>query len=54
LLPDSLAVHEEWRTLLVTHGVSGVQVHVFNGQQILNAELAPISSNSFGKQWVAP
>jgi predicted nucleic acid-binding protein len=27
LLPDSLAVHEEWRTLLVTHGVSGVQVH---------------------------
>ena len=26
LLPDSLAVHEEWRTLLVTHGVSGVQV----------------------------
>jgi predicted nucleic acid-binding protein len=27
LLPDSLAVHEEWRKLLVTHGVSGVQVH---------------------------
>jgi predicted nucleic acid-binding protein len=27
LLPDSLAVHEEWRTLLVTSGVSGVQVH---------------------------
>ena len=27
LLPDSLAVHEEWRRLLVTHGVSGVQVH---------------------------
>ena|SRR2546421_1379569 len=27
LLPDSLAVHEEWRTLLLTHGVSGVQVH---------------------------
>jgi predicted nucleic acid-binding protein len=21
------AIHEEWRTLLVTHGVSGVQVH---------------------------
>jgi predicted nucleic acid-binding protein len=27
LLPDSLAAHEEWRKLLVTHGVSGVQVH---------------------------
>jgi predicted nucleic acid-binding protein len=27
LLPDSLAVHEEWRRLLVTHSVSGVQVH---------------------------
>jgi predicted nucleic acid-binding protein len=27
LLPDSLAVHEEWRKLLVTHGVSGVPVH---------------------------
>ena len=27
MLPDSLAVHEEWRRLLVTHGVSGVQVH---------------------------
>jgi predicted nucleic acid-binding protein len=27
LLPDSLAVHEEWRQLLVTYGVSGVQVH---------------------------
>jgi predicted nucleic acid-binding protein len=27
LTPDSLAVHEEWRKLLVTHGVSGVQVH---------------------------
>ena len=27
LLPDSLAVHEEWRSLLVTHAVSGVQVH---------------------------
>jgi predicted nucleic acid-binding protein len=27
LLPDSLAVHEEWQRLLVTHGVSGVQVH---------------------------
>lgn len=27
LLPDSLAVHDEWRALLVTHGVSGVQVH---------------------------
>src|SRR5712664_2544254 len=27
LLPDSLAVHEEWRRLLVTCGVSGVQVH---------------------------
>ena len=27
LLPDSLAVHEEWRKLLVTAGVSGVQVH---------------------------
>jgi predicted nucleic acid-binding protein len=26
-LPDSLAVHEEWRRLLVTHSVSGVQVH---------------------------
>jgi predicted nucleic acid-binding protein len=27
LLADSLAVHEEWRKLLVTHGISGVQVH---------------------------
>lgn len=27
LLPDSLAVHEEWRRLLVVHSVSGVQVH---------------------------
>jgi predicted nucleic acid-binding protein len=26
-LPDSLAIHAEWRNLLVTHGVSGVQVH---------------------------
>jgi predicted nucleic acid-binding protein len=26
-LPDSLAVHDEWRKLLVAHGVSGVQVH---------------------------
>lgn len=27
MLPDSLAVHEEWRKLLVTHSISGVQVH---------------------------
>jgi predicted nucleic acid-binding protein len=27
LLPDGPAVHEEWRKLLVTHSVSGVQVH---------------------------
>ena len=27
LLPDSLAVHDEWRKLLVIHSVSGVQVH---------------------------
>lgn len=27
LLPDSLAVHEEWRRLLIAHAVSGVQVH---------------------------
>lgn len=27
LLPDSLAVHEEWRKLLVDYAVSGVQVH---------------------------
>jgi predicted nucleic acid-binding protein len=27
LLPDSLAVHEEWCKLMVTHSVSGVQVH---------------------------
>ena len=27
LLPDNLAVHEEWRRILVTHSVSGVQVH---------------------------
>jgi predicted nucleic acid-binding protein len=26
-LPDSLAVRNEWRRLLVEHGVSGVQVH---------------------------
>jgi predicted nucleic acid-binding protein len=27
LLPDSPAVHKEWRKLLVTHNVLGVQVH---------------------------
>ena len=27
LLPDSILVHEEWRRLLVSHNVSGVQVH---------------------------
>jgi hypothetical protein len=27
LLPDGLAVHAEWRRLLVTDGVSAVQVH---------------------------
>jgi predicted nucleic acid-binding protein len=27
LLPDVLAVHREWRRLLVVHRVSGVQVH---------------------------
>lgn len=27
LLPDSLAVHQEWRKLLVTQNISGVQVH---------------------------
>jgi predicted nucleic acid-binding protein len=27
LLPESPAVHEEWRRLLVSHRVSGVQVH---------------------------
>lgn len=27
LLPDSLAVHQEWRNLLVASNVSGVQVH---------------------------
>src|SRR5947209_1101668 len=26
-LPDSAAVHAEWRRLLMAHGVSGVQVH---------------------------
>ena len=25
--PDSVAVHQEWRALLVRHNVSGVQVH---------------------------
>jgi predicted nucleic acid-binding protein len=27
LLPDSLAVHQEWRRLIVQHGVRGVHVH---------------------------
>jgi len=27
LLPDSIAVHTEWRKLLVSHNVSGIQVH---------------------------
>jgi predicted nucleic acid-binding protein len=27
LLPDSLGVHEEWRRILVTRSISGVQVH---------------------------
>lgn len=26
-LPDSIAIHEEWRRALVGHSVSGVQVH---------------------------
>lgn len=26
-LPDSIAIHEEWRRALVSHSVSGVQVH---------------------------
>jgi predicted nucleic acid-binding protein len=27
LLPDSMAVHQKWRRLLLTHAISGVQVH---------------------------
>jgi len=27
LLPDSLATHQEWRRLIVTHSVMGVEVH---------------------------
>jgi predicted nucleic acid-binding protein len=27
LLPDSLAIHQEWRRLLVRYAISGVQVH---------------------------
>jgi predicted nucleic acid-binding protein len=27
LLPDSVSVHNEWRRLLILHGVSGVEVH---------------------------
>jgi predicted nucleic acid-binding protein len=27
LLADSLSVHQEWRQLLVAHGVAGIQVH---------------------------
>lgn len=27
ILPDSLAVHREWRRLIVTHRVFGVRVH---------------------------
>lgn len=27
LLPDSIEAHQEWRRLLVTHNVSGAQVH---------------------------
>jgi thiol-disulfide isomerase/thioredoxin/predicted nucleic acid-binding protein len=27
LLPDSIAVHQEWRALIVTHNVSGARVH---------------------------
>lgn len=27
LLPDNLAVHQEWRRIVVAYGVSGVQVH---------------------------
>lgn len=27
LLPDSLAVHKEWRHLVVAHNISGVRVH---------------------------
>jgi predicted nucleic acid-binding protein len=27
LLADSLAIHQEWRQLIVTHNVSGVRVH---------------------------
>lgn len=27
LLPDTPEVHEEWRRLVIAHGVSGVQAH---------------------------
>lgn len=27
LLADNLAIHQEWRRLIVTHNVSGVRVH---------------------------
>jgi predicted nucleic acid-binding protein len=27
ILPDSPAVYQEWKTLVTTHGVTGVQVH---------------------------
>src|SRR5271154_3218570 len=36
-LPDSLAVHEEWRNLLVARGVSGVQVHDAVGRRDASA-----------------
>ena len=40
-LPDSAAVHAEWRRLLVAHNVAGVQVHdanLFSGDQIDDGE----------------
>jgi predicted nucleic acid-binding protein len=49
LLADSIAVHEEWRKLLVEYGVSGVQVHdtrlvaamrVYGVQRILTCNTA--------------
>ena len=38
LLPDSLAVHEEWRRLSVTHGVSGVHASQKTKQDALSPQ----------------
>jgi hypothetical protein len=54
LLPDSLAVHEEWRNLLVTYGVSGVQVHDARLAAALRYSKDPSNHNCVAKHDLPP